>query len=202
MTASSDCFDRIGEALKKATAALDRARVPFLLGGSLAAWARGGPESCNDLDLMLRKEDADRALEALAEAGMRTEDPAEQWLYKAWDGEVLVDLIFEPKGLPIDEQAFARAEQVSAFGVELQAMALEDVMVTKLMALTEHYLDYEGLLLIARPLRERIDWNQVRRRTEESAYARAFFSLIEELGLLERSSAEGRSGEQPHVRLA
>jgi hypothetical protein len=203
MATGSDCFDAIGETLKKAAAALQQARLPFLLGGSLAAWARGGSESCNDLDLMVRKEDADRALEALAEAGLQTKRPAEQWLYKAWDGDVPVDLIFEPMGLAIDDAAFERADQVTAFGVDLDAMALEDVMVTKLLALKEHYLDYEGLLQIARPLRERIDWEQVRRRTQQSPFAKAFFTMIEELGLLERpSGAEKRTTEHPHVRLA
>ena len=45
----------------------------FLLGGSLASWARGGPETTNDIDLMVRREDAKRAQDALAAAGMRAE---------------------------------------------------------------------------------------------------------------------------------
>ena len=49
-------------------AALREAGVPFLLGGSLASWARGGPETRHDLDLMIKPEDAERALEALGDA--------------------------------------------------------------------------------------------------------------------------------------
>ena len=49
-------------------------------------------------------------------------------------------------------------------GMEIR-VALEDVMATKLMALTEHSLRYEGLLQIARALREQIDWDGVRART-------------------------------------
>jgi len=63
-------------------------------------------------------------------------------------------------------------------------MALEDVLTTKLMALTEHALRYEGLLQIARALREQVDWDDVRRRTESSPFARAFFVLVEGLGIL------------------
>src|SRR5215213_11493712 len=139
---SEDCFEAIEATLKKAVAALQQRRVPFLLGGSLAVWARGGPESCNDLDLMVRREEADAALEALEDAGMRGERPPEGWLFKAWDGDVLVDLIFEPKGLPVEE-AFDRAEPVSVFGLELKSMSLEDVVITKLRALHDHYLDYD-----------------------------------------------------------
>ena len=96
-------FADIEATLKKSAAALREAGVPFLLGGSLASWARGGPETRHDLDLMIKREDVDRALQALTDAGMRAEDPPEEWLVKAWDGDVLVDLIFWPKGLPIDD---------------------------------------------------------------------------------------------------
>ena len=69
-------FSDLEDALKKSAAALRGAEVPFLLGGSLASWARGGPETRHDLDLMIKPEDVERALEALAAAGMRTRGPA------------------------------------------------------------------------------------------------------------------------------
>ena len=141
--------DAIEATLKRAVGALQGRRVPFLLGGSLAVWARGGPESCNDLDLIVRSKDADGALEALEEAGMRPERPPEDWLFKAWDGEVLVDLIFAPKGLQVDDAMFERSEPVSVFGLEVRAMTLEDVLITKLRALHEHYLDYDPVLEMA-----------------------------------------------------
>jgi hypothetical protein len=201
MTAGGDCFEAIEAALRKAVAALDDQRVPFLLGGSLAVWARGGPESCNDLDLMIRREDADAALAALDQAGMRTERPPEGWLFKAWDGEVLVDMIFGPKGQPIDEGTFRRAEQVSVFGLEVLAMSLEDVVITKLRAIHEHYLDYDPLLQTARAVREQIDWERVRAEAGESPYAAAFFTLAEGLGLIE--PVAGRTAEaRPRIRVA
>ena len=39
------------------------------------------------------------AARALRAAGMRSEDPPEEWLVKAWDGDALVDLIHHPKGM-------------------------------------------------------------------------------------------------------
>jgi predicted nucleotidyltransferase len=177
-------FADIEHALKRAAAALQRSGIPFLLGGSLASWARGGPETRHDLDLMIRPEDAERALEALREAGMEPERPPEDWLVKAWDGETLVDLIFNPKGMVIDDAVIARGEQRSVLGMEMRVMALEDVMVTKLMAISEHALRYERLLEISRALREQIDWAEVRTRTESSPFARAFFVLLEGLDIL------------------
>ena len=191
-------FAEIEHALKRAAAALNRAGVPFLLGGSLASWARGGPETRHDLDLMIKPEDVERSLEALTEAGMRPERPPEDWLVKAWDGDTLVDLIYCPKGLPMDDDVFARGEELSVLGMEIRVMALEDVMATKLMALTEHSLRYEGLLQIARALREQIDWPAVRARTRSSPFARAFFTLLEGLEILPEAPSH-RSGTTVRV---
>jgi predicted nucleotidyltransferase len=184
MASDDEGFEAIERALKRAAAALRDAGVPFVLGGSLASWARGGPETRHDLDLMIKPEDADRALEALVQAGMRPEDPPEAWLVKAWDGDVLVDLIFGPTGLPMTDEVIARGEEMSVLGMDIRVMALEDVLTTKLMALTEHSLNYDTLLRISRALRERIDWEYVREQTRESPFARAFFVMLEGLGVL------------------
>src|ERR671923_822487 len=193
MSSDDQPFSDIEATLKKAAAALRGADVPFLLGGSLASWARGGPETRHDLDLMIKPEDVDRALEAVADAGMETERPPEEWLVKAWDGETLVDLIYCPKGLPMDDDVIARGEDLSVLGMEIRVMALEDVMATKLMALTEHSLRYEGLLQIARALREQVDWEALRARTADSPFARAFFVLLEGLEILPSSPGRGES---------
>lgn len=178
-------FERIKETLKRAAAALRDADVPFMLGGGLAVWAHGGPATDHDLDLMLEPKDADRALEALEHAGMRPERPPEGWLYKAWDDDVMVDLIFEPTGTQVDEELFARATELEVNAVSMLVMSLEDVLITKLKTLDEHTLDYEPLLLIARALRERIDWPRVRREVGDSPYAKGFLTLIEELGIVD-----------------
>jgi hypothetical protein len=177
-------FDGLVEALRVAVPALHKAEIPFLLGGSMAVWAHGGPEPTNDLDLMLREQDAERALDALAAAGMRTEHPPEEWLVKAWYGDVLVDLIFGPRGLPIDDDVLARGNVMSLSALRVPVMTLEDVLTTKLLALGEHQLDLAWLLQIARAVREQVDWDAVRRRTDGSAYAAAFMTLVERLGVV------------------
>jgi len=176
-------FDAIEATLKRTVAALREAEIPFLLGGSLASWARGGPETRKDLDFMVRRDDAERALQVLAEAGMRPERPPEEWLLKAWDGELCVDLIHGPRGLELDDEALARGEELHVLGITIPVLAVDDLMTTKLMALGEHALDYSSVLQIARALRERIDWPTLRRRTEGSPYAAAFFVLAERLGV-------------------
>jgi hypothetical protein len=194
-------FADLEATLKKSAAALREAGVPFLLGGSLASWARGGPETRHDLDLMIKREDVDRALQALVDAGMRAEDPPEEWLVKAWDGDVLVDLIFWPKGLPIDDDVIARGEEMAVLSMSMRVMAMEDVLITKLMAISEHHLRFEGLIAIARALREQIDWAHVRAATADSPFARAFFVMIEGLGILHPPSDAPQSGAKPVPRV-
>jgi predicted nucleotidyltransferase len=177
-------FDQFLATLKKVAGVLQDADIPFLLGGGLAAWARGGPESGHDLDLMLKQPDAERALGVLEDAGMRSERPPEGWLYKVYDGDVLVDLIFEPSGQPIEDEVFERAEELNVNAVPMQVMSLEDLFVTKLTAMREHELDYESVVQMARPIREQVDWSDVRERTKDSPYAAAFFTLVEELGIV------------------
>ncbi len=194
MASDEQPFSDIEHALKRAAAALREADVPFLLGGSLACWARGGPESYHDLDFMVRPRDAERALDALVAAGMKPERPPEEWLLKAWDGEILVDLIFEPSGMVIDDEAFARADEFDVLSMSMPVMALEDVVTTKLLAMSEHALRFEGLLQIARSLREQIDWDEVRRRTADSPFAAAFFVLLDGLGIVPLGSPATREG--------
>ena len=111
---------------------------------------------------------AEAALEALSRAGMRVERPPEEWLFKAWHGAVLIDLIFEPSGLELTAEVFERAESIPVMALSTPVMALEDLLVTMLYALDEHALDYSGLLAIARALREQIDWPQLRARAAGS----------------------------------
>jgi Uncharacterised nucleotidyltransferase len=178
-----DAFNALVETMKATVAVLREADVQFMLGGSMAAWARGGPEPDNDLDLMVNPAHAERALEVLAGAGMRTERPPEEWLYKAWHGDVLIDLIFCPSGLELTDEVFARAEALPVMAVTMPVMALEDVLVTMLYALDEHALDYSRLLLIARALREQIDWPALSGRAGGSPFAKAFLTMVEELGI-------------------
>jgi Uncharacterised nucleotidyltransferase len=183
----AESFTALTNALKVAAAALRDADVPFVLGGSLATWARGGPEPKNDLDLMVKPESAEAALQALADAGMRTERPPEEWLYKAWCGDVLVDVIFYPSGLEIDDAVLARADTIPVMAVATPVMALEDVLVTMICAIEEHTVDYTRLIAIARSLREQIDWPHLWARTSGSPYAKALAVLVAELGIAPRT---------------
>jgi hypothetical protein len=182
-------FPELIESMKRAAAALRDAEVPYMLGGGLAAWARGGPPTEHDVDFFVRPGDAERALEALVDAGMKAERPPEGWLLKAWDGETLIDLIFSPAGGTVDDGYFERMDEMEVAAQRLPVASLADVLTTKLLALSEQEPDLSSVLELARSLREQIDWTFVRGRTESSPFARAFFTLVEELGVVEPPAA-------------
>jgi hypothetical protein len=196
----NDEFESLIETLKLAVATLRERGIRFALGGSLAAWARGGPVTRNDLDLMVKPADAETALRALEAAGMRPERPPEEWLFKAWNGDVLVDLIFCPAGLQMTDEVLDRADVVAVAAVATPVLALEDVLVTMLCAIDEHTLDYSRLVAIVRSLREQIDWQQLRNRTAGSPYAQAFFTLVEGLGIAPSPGRLAR-GQSSRVRV-
>ena len=186
----SENLPQLIDTMKRACAALDDAGVPAMLGGGLATWARGGPPTDHDVDFYLREEDAPRALDALEAIGMSTSTPPEGWLLKAHDEShdesVLVDLIFRPAGGPIGDEHFQRATPMELMAQPVLVASIDDVLSTKLMALSEQEPDFRAVLEIARSLREQIDWAYVRRRTETSAFAAAFFTLVESLDIAPR----------------
>lgn len=184
MTIHDDRQTRVIASLKRTVAALRGGGVPFALAGSLACWARGGPISDSDVDVVVAPDDVERAVAALEQAGMKHEEPPEEWLTKAHDGDVTVDVIFHPSGVPITPEVLGRADDIQVMAVTMPVLPLEDVLVTQLLSFTEHHLEYEGMVETARAIREQVDWDDVRRRTEASPFARAFFTIVEGLGIV------------------
>jgi hypothetical protein len=137
-----------------------------------------------DVDFCVKSADAERALAALADAGMRTEHPAEGWLVKAWDQGIQVDLLFSPANQPVTDAVLNRSDELTVMATPMQVASITDVVTTKLLALNDHSVNYEQLLQIARALREQIHWPEVSNRTQHWPYAAAFFTLIERLGIV------------------
>ena len=177
--------DEILDVLKRVAQILREADIEFALGGGLSAWVHGGPPTENDVDILIREVDADAVLAALEAAGLETARPPEGWLVKAWSDGVLVDLMYEPAGIVVDAEYLERCEVRNVAAVRMRVIAVEDLLVGKLLALTEHHLDYAPILEHARALREQVDWGQVEERTQHSPFARTFLSMLDELGIRE-----------------
>lgn len=183
---SDGTFGALLDAMKRAAATLRDHDIPFMLAGSLAVYARGGPETDHDVDFVLTPEAAERALEVLRVEGFRCERPPEGWLYKVYDSnDAMIDLIFSPNGRTpeVVAEIVERADELEVYAIKLRVMSATDVLASKLLALREHYVDYEPALEIARALREQVEWDVLAERTGGSPYASAFFTLAGALGL-------------------
>jgi hypothetical protein len=187
-SALPDNFHHLLDTMKRASARLREADIEFMLGGGLAIWARGGPPTDHDVDLYLRERDVESAFEVLVDAGFRGERPPEEWLLKIWDGDHLVDLIHRPAGGEIEDEHFARASELEVSAQRVLVASIDDVLVMKLLAISEQEPDYRAILEIARAVREQVDWTHVEERTQTSPFARAFFTLGEGLGIVERKT--------------
>ncbi|WP_435828005.1 nucleotidyltransferase family protein [Nocardia asteroides] len=196
-SAMSAGIDQLLHTLTMVVNTLHDKGVRFAVGGGCAVWARGGPESDHDVDVFVRPEDAAAARTALVGAGLRAADPVENWLTKAYHGDILVDIIFRTNHRTVDDALLARAEVMRVGPAVAPVLTGTDLMVDKLMVLDAHRLDLTALLAAARALREQVDWAQVRRECAGSPYARAFLSLVADLGIHEPLAAAVPAPHEP-----
>ncbi|MCC2320673.1 nucleotidyltransferase family protein [Cellulomonas xiejunii] len=171
------------DGLRRTAVALLEAQIPFALVGGYAAWARGAPEPSHDADFAVAEDDVDEARAALAAAGLDVQQPAENWLFKAYHHGQLVDVIFRMVGEPVTREQLAQADELEVLAVRMPVLPATDIISAKMRVLGEHYCDFTWLLPMARALREQIDWDRVREEIEGQPYARAFMFLADELGL-------------------
>jgi hypothetical protein len=174
----------VRDLLKRTAVALKRGEVPFALCGGYAAWARGAPEPEHDADFLVREADAARAAQVLAEAGLEVVHPAEDWLLKVVEGGCFVDVLWRTCGVPVQADLVERAEVLPVLSVQMPVLAATDILVTKLLALDEHFCDFARMLPVARALREQVDWDRVRADVAGNDFAVVFLVLLERLAIL------------------
>jgi hypothetical protein len=177
--------DTVRDLLKRTAVALKQAGVPFALCGGYAAWVRGAPEPDHDADFLVPAADAERAAAALADAGLPVVEPAEDWLIKVVTDNAFIDVLWRTCGAPVENDLIERAEDMSVLSVHMPVLEATDIIVTKVMALDEHYCDFARLLPVARAMREQVDWSDVRRRVAGNDFAAVFLVLLERLDIIE-----------------
>ena len=173
------------EALKRVAAALKQTGIPFALIGGYAVWAMGGPESDHDVDFLVAAKDAETVAQELAEQGLQVEQPPEDWLFKVYTDDSVVDVIFRDSGVLTERAVLEKAREVEVLSVLMPVLPATEVLVQKLNAMDEHMCDFSAVLAAARALREQVDWERVRRETEDSPFAAAFLFLLERLDIID-----------------
>jgi hypothetical protein len=177
--------DPLRTALKRSTAALKADDVPFALGGGYALWVHGAPEPQHDVDLVVTEQDVAAAVDSLTAAGFEIERPPEDWLFKAYQDDTLVDVLHRLNGRPVARELIDTAEEFEVLGLRIPVLPATDIMTTKLLSLSEHYCDFGALLPVVRAVREQLDWARIHREVSDNPFAESFLLLVDRLGIAE-----------------
>jgi hypothetical protein len=162
--------------LGRAVAAITERGLPYAVFGSIASIAFGRPEASGDIDILVRPQDAEGVLDALADAGFACDRLDPTWIYKAYSDGVLVDVIFRTKGdIHLDEEALSRTAEREYAGQRIRLLAPEDVVVIEAVsAESQQPVHWENALGVI--ARTPLDWEYLARRARFAA--RRVLSLL------------------------
>jgi len=155
--------DELG-ARARAIQVLQRAGVPFLVGGAYAyAHYTGIYRDTKDLDLFLRQLDVERGLVVLAGDGWRTEHHPDGWLAKGFKGEYFVDLIFSSgNGVAVvDDAWFERAVPGRVFGQPVDLVPPEEMIWSKGFVMERERFDGADVAHLLRAVGPKLNWDHV-----------------------------------------
>jgi hypothetical protein len=134
-----------GEALD----ALDRAGLPYMLGGALALHAYTGIwRDTKDLDVFVPGKAVAWNLETLKNAGFETEITEPHWLAKAWQGDLFVDVIYanDSGTVVVDESWFADAQEIEVLGRRIRVIPAEEMFLSKIFVASRDRWDMSDVL--------------------------------------------------------
>jgi len=143
---------------------LSDAQVPFLVGGSHAFLNYTGIErNTKDFDLFLRRDDFDRALSSLSDAGYRTEVTFPHWLGKAHQGSDHIDVVFASgNGIcRVDDLWFEKAVESQVLGMPVKLMPAEELIWQKAFIMERERFDGADIVHIIRKSGHQLDWRRL-----------------------------------------
>lgn len=154
--------------LKETIAALEDGCIPYALIGGIASTTLGRPRWTHDIDVLVKPQDADRTLDALAARSFRTEKTDLSWLYKGFKQNVMVDVIFRSMGdIYLDEEMIERSVRGAFDGHTVRCISPEDLLIMKAVVHDEagprHW--HDALAIIASG---QIDWAYLQRRARRA----------------------------------
>jgi predicted nucleotidyltransferase len=170
-----DDADVFARALGRVVDALE-GTVSYAVFGSLVSDLFGRPGPSGDIDVLVRPDHAEVALDALAAAGFATERTDPSWIYKAVLEGVLVDVIFRVKGdIYLDDEVAEHTRVVEICGHDVRVIAPEDAAVIEAASTEtqspEHWYNAAGIVA-----RTDLDWDYLLRRARHAT--RRVLSLL------------------------
>jgi hypothetical protein len=152
---------------RHAVTTLERSRVPYLVGGAFALGRYTALiRQTKDLDLFVRPQHLEWALDSLAREGFRPSVPYPHWLGKAHYGDTFIDIIFSSgNGVAIvDDEWFAHSQVANVLGLDLPVCPAEEIIWSKSFVLERERYDGADVLHVVRDCGPRLDWQRLLRR--------------------------------------
>jgi Nucleotidyl transferase of unknown function (DUF2204) len=146
---------------------LQRANVPFLMGGAYALGVHTGiHRDTKDFDLFLRRGDFDLALETFSRNGYESEKTFPHWLGKVKKNELCIDLIYRAgNGLcEVDDLWFQRGRDAQAFGLAVKVCAPEELIWMKAFIMERERYDGADIAHLFESCADQLDWNHLKAR--------------------------------------
>lgn len=171
------------EALRTVASTLKAEQIGFALAGGYGLWVHGAPEPVHDVDVAVADRDVEATAAALTQAGLRVERPPEDWLFKAYAGDAMVDVLHRLRGRPVDEALLETAPEHEVLGLRIPVLPATEIVLAKLEALSERNCDLEGLLAVVRAVREQLDWEILSAAADGRPFVEAFMVLVRRLGI-------------------
>ncbi|MDO0924470.1 nucleotidyltransferase family protein [Streptomyces sp. TG1A-8] len=181
-----DRSQAILEAAKQIGALLKKRGHPFALAGSVAVYAHGGSRHLqHDADFCVLPGDAEAVAASLREAGLEVRQPPEDWLLKTTCHGQDVDIIFALAHRPVTKDMLDRAQRLPVDSVIMPVLSPTDLIRSLISAFSEHYCDFGSVLPVARAVREKVDWDEVRDACGDEPMPAAFLFLLERMNVID-----------------
>lgn len=138
-----------------------------MVGGAYALAQYSGIERhTKDLDLFVRKADAEDVLKLFARSGYKTEMTFSHWLGKVFKGEHFIDIIFSSGNAvaDVDDEWFQHAPDAEVFGVDVKLSPPEEMIWSKAFIMERERYDGADVAHILHSCHETLDWERLLRR--------------------------------------
>jgi hypothetical protein len=150
---------------------LDRAKVPYLVGGAYSlAYYAGIVRHTKDFDVFVRPSQVKNALIAFEQQGYRTEYTHPHWVAKAFDHDEkdpdFVDFIYgSGNGLTaVDDEWFKHAVAGEVFGRKVQLCPAEEIIWSKAFIMERNRFDGADVAHLIQARADKLDWPRLLQR--------------------------------------
>jgi putative nucleotidyltransferase-like protein len=154
---------------REALAALEERGVPVLVGGAYA-YARytGIVRHTKDFDVFVKPQDFDRALDAFAARGWKTERTFDHWLGKGFKGDDFVDVIFSSgNGVArVDDLWFQHAVDDTVLDRPARLVPAEEMIWSKSFIMERERFDGADVAHVLLRRAADLDWDRLLSRFE------------------------------------